>query len=171
MRGRPADPLIVIGKWHQAAVSWFVCVLLWCSSALTSLNRCLKTPPHPPVFECPGHPELRQNGTLMAMERVWWGYGGGTEGERWGKGGGRVASRIPSSVPFWHTSPFLFPMSTSNRCPNRSSGADSRIHEIVAADGSRRTLIQEETPGPNAVGGSGCQKQPELLSGESSLLL
>src|ERR1017187_2401604 len=59
------------------------------------------------------HTEGHGNG----MEGVWRVYGGGTEGERWGKGGGPVASRPPSSVPFWHTTHCLFQMSTSNRCP------------------------------------------------------
>ena len=30
-----------------------------------------------------------------------------------------MASRGPSSVPFWHTTPFLSHMSTSNRCPKK----------------------------------------------------
>src|ERR1035441_3025983 len=50
-----------------------------------------ETPQFPPAYECPGCPEVCQNGTLMATGRVWWGYGGGTEGERWGKGGGEKA--------------------------------------------------------------------------------
>jgi hypothetical protein len=50
------------------------------------------------------------------MEGVWRVYGGCMEGERWGKGGGPEAPRRPSNVPFWHTIPFLFQMSTSNRC-------------------------------------------------------
>src|ERR1039458_9806463 len=52
-------------------------------------------------------------------EGVWRVYGGGMEGFWWGKGGGPVTSRRPSSVPFWHTTPFLFQMSTSNRFPKR----------------------------------------------------
>ena len=83
---------------------------------MTSLNRCFKTLPHPPACECRGHPELCQDGTLIVT--VWVGrvYGGGKEGERWGNGGGRVASRIPSNVPFWHTNSSSFRLSISNRC-------------------------------------------------------
>src|ERR1035438_2004234 len=77
-----------------------------------------ETPQFPPAYECPGCPEVCQNGTLMATGRVGRVYGGGTVGERRGKGGGPVASRITSSVPFWHITPFLFQMSTSNRYPN-----------------------------------------------------
>src|ERR1035441_9042959 len=36
------------------------------------------------------------------MEGARRGNGGGTVGERWGKGGGAVPLRGPSSVPFWH---------------------------------------------------------------------
>ena|ERR1017187_1650947 len=78
-----------------------------------------ETLPFPPGYECPGCPEVCQNGTLRVTGRVWWVYGGGTEGERWGKGGGPAASSRPSSVPFWHTTPFLFHLSISNRYPNR----------------------------------------------------
>src|ERR1017187_6146748 len=57
-----------------------------------------ETPQFPPAYECPGCPEVCQNGTLMAtgrvgrvyggcMEGVWRGNGGGTVGEGRGPGG------------------------------------------------------------------------------------
>src|ERR1035438_6570927 len=46
-----------------------------------------ETPQFPPAYECPGCPEVCQNGTLMATGRVGRGNGGGTEGERRGPGG------------------------------------------------------------------------------------
>ena len=41
------------------------------------------------------------------------------EGARRGKGGGKAGARRPSNVPFWHTIPFLFQMSISNRYPEK----------------------------------------------------
>src|ERR1035441_2629227 len=40
----------------------------------------------PPAFECLGHPELCQNGTVRVAGLVGRGHGGDTEGEWWGAG-------------------------------------------------------------------------------------
>src|ERR1017187_5073457 len=60
-----------------------------------------ETLPFPPGYECPGCPEVCQNGTLRVTGRVWWVYGGGTEGERWGKGGGKVGGRWGEGGVVW----------------------------------------------------------------------
>src|ERR1017187_2256315 len=99
-----------------------------------------KTTQSPPAYECPGCPEVCQNGTPRATGRVGRVYGGGTEGERWGPGGAEAALQCA----IWAHNPLLVPNVNQQSIPQQPLPApdqfcDNLFHPSRSSANSTRS--------------------------------